>query len=133
MPNPNYIKPVRGAWAAEGLRGVSESGLEDQGSEIAEKIRTIHEAMSWEQLIIFNYSGGDRVVAPFVLGVSSAGVALMRGYQLEGVSRSGKPVGWRVFKVSEMLNVENHQDYFKAGDFDFKRFYPWIYKVFKML
>lgn len=133
MPNPNYVKAKWGAWAQEGIREIFEDELSTYGEAVTEKLRVIHEAMSWEQLIIFNYSGGDRVVAPFVIGASSEGVALMRGYQLEGLSRSGKPVGWRVFKVSEMLHVENHQDYFRAEDFDFKRFYPWIYKVFKML
>lgn len=133
MPNPKYIKAVRGAWSSEGIREALEGDLRGHGVDMTEKIRVIYEAMSWEQLIIFNYSGSDRVVAPFVLGISSEWKPLMRGYQLEGVSRSGKPVGWRVFKVSEMLHVENHQDYFRAEDFDFKRFYPWIYKVFKML
>lgn len=97
------------------------------------KILTILEAMDWPQLIIFKYGESDRVVAPFVVGVSSQGNPLLRGFQLEGVSRSGKGEGWRVFQLKKMENVENHQDYFDAEDFDFDEYYPWTYKVIKML
>jgi len=133
MPNPNYRKPVPGAWAAEGLRVIFEESLVELGGEIVEKLKIIIEAMAWEQLIIFKYSGSDRVVAPFVVGSSSEGNPLMRGFQVEGISRSGKGKGWRVFQVREMGDVENHQDYFKSEDFDFQRPYPWIHKVFRML
>lgn len=133
MPNPAYVKSVPGKWAREGIRVIQfeELGLLDVQTQL--KIEVILEAMDWPQLIIFNYDGSDRVVAPFVVGVSSEGVALIRGFQLEGVSRSGKGAGWRVFQLGKMENLENHQDYFNAGDFDFDRGYPWLYKVFKML
>jgi len=107
------------------------SDLADSGQ--VSKIETILDAMDWPQLIIFSYDGSDRVVAPFVVGVSSQGNPLMRGYQLEGVSRSGKGEGWRVFQIDKMVNVENHQDFFDPDDFDFQEFYPWTYKVLKML
>jgi hypothetical protein len=133
MPNPAYVKSELGKWAREGIRvaPIEEVGFLDPDSQV--KILTILDAMDWPQLIIFRYDGADRVVAPFVIGVGSDGNPLMRGYQLEGVSRSGKPTGWRVFQVYKMENVEDHQDYFNASDFDFDRGYPWIYKVFKML
>lgn len=133
MPNPAYVKSEPGKWAGEGVRvaPIGELGLLDSSSQV--KIETILEAMDWPQLIIFRYGESDRVVAPFVVGVGSDGNPLMRGYQLEGTSRSGKSVGWRVFQVYKMENVENHQDYFNADQFDFDRTYPWIYKVFKML
>lgn len=117
----------------EGVRGVEFEDIADLDLETHTKMETILDAMDWPQLIIFEYSGSSRVVAPFVLGVSYERNPLMRGYQLEGVSRSGKGEGWRVFQVQKMENVENHQDYFKTEDFDFQRYYPWIYKVFKML
>jgi hypothetical protein len=133
MPNPAYVKSEPGKWAREGIRvsRIEELASVDAASKV--KIETILEAMDWPQLIIFRYDGSDRVVAPFVIGLSGEGNPLLRGYQMEGLSRSGKSVGWRIFQVGKMENVENHQDFFNASDFDFDRTYPWIFKVFKML
>lgn len=117
----------------EGVRGVELEDIRDLDEETLAKIETILEAMEWPQLIVFRYGDSDRVAAPFVIGLSSEGNPLMRGYQLEGVSRSGKEEGWRVFQIQKMERVENHQDFFLKEDFDFNQNYPWIYKVFKML
>jgi len=117
----------------EGVRGAELEDIRDIDPETLAKIETILDAMDWPQLIVFRYGESDRVAAPFVIGVSSEGNPLMRGYQLEGLSRSGKGEGWRVFQIRKMENVENHQDFFDKDDFDFQQFYPWIYKVFKML
>ena len=122
-----------GKWASEGIRVASEESYKSIGYNEQTKIIKIIEAMEWPKLIVFRYDDSDRVVAPFVVGVSSEGVPLMRGYQLEGISRSGKGAGWRVFKVSKMENVEDYQEFFDASDFDFNRFYPWIWQVYKML
>ncbi len=133
MPNPAYVKSEPGKWASEGVRVLEEVDLSGFDSDTLTKIQTIFDAMDWPQLIIFRYGDSDRVVAPFAVGVSSEGNPLLRGYQLEGNSRSGKGAGWRMFQIRKMENVENHQEYFNKEDFDFDRFYPWIYKVFKML
>ncbi len=133
MPNPAYVKSEPGKWASEGVRVLEEVDLSGFDSDTLTKIQTIFDAMDWPQLIIFHYGESDRVVAPFVIGVSSEGNPLMRGYQLEGNSRSGKGAGWRVFQIRKMENVENHQEYFNKKDFDFDEHYPWIYKTFKML
>lgn len=133
MSNPAYVKSEPGKWAAEGVRVAEEVDLEIFDLVTRVKIQTILDAMDWPQLIVFKYGDSDRVVAPFVVGVSSEGNPLMRGYQLEGNSRSGKGAGWRVFQIRKMENVENHQEYFNKEDFDFDEHYPWIYKTFKML
>ena len=133
MSNPAYVKSVPGKWAGEGVRGEELDQIVFFDLDIQEKIKIIFEAMDWPQLVVFNYDGSDRVVAPFVVGVSSEGNPLMRGYQLEGKSRSGQGPGWRVFQIRKMEELENHQEFFDADDFDFDRCYPWIYKVFKML
>ena len=96
-------------------------------------IEDILNALEWQELLVFEYKERDRVVAPFVFGVSAEGNALMRGFQLEGSSRSGKGAGWRVFQVRELSMLGLYGEWFKAEDFDFDRKYPWIYKVFKML
>ncbi len=133
MPNPAYVKSEPGKWASEGVRVAEEVDLEIFDPDTRSKIQTILDAMDWPQLIVFRYGESDRVVAPFVVGVSSEGNPLMRGYQLEGNSRSGKGAGWRVFQIRKMENVENHQEFFDKEDFDFDEHYPWIYKTFKML
>lgn len=133
MSNPAYVKSDPGKWASEGVRvaqGVDLSGLTPNSIT---KAKIIIEAMDWPQLIIFTYDKTDRVVAPFVLGVSSQGNPLMRGYQLEGVSRGGPGPGWRVFQLIKMDRLESHQDFFNKEDFNFDEKYPWIYKVLKML
>jgi len=131
------LSEVIAAWKEsppyEGVRGAEPEDIRDIDPESLGKIETILDAMDWPQLIVFRYGDSDRVVAPFVIGVSSEGNPLMRGYQLEGLSRSGKGAGWRVFQIRKMENVENHQDFFDKDDFDFQESYPWIYKVFKML
>lgn len=133
MVNPAYAKKKVDDVVYEGPRVAEAVDLSSFSSEDRLKIETILDAMDWPQLIIFHYDDSDRVVAPFVLGVSSVGNPLMRGYQLEGNSRSGKAGGWRVFQIRKMENLENHQDFFNKDDFDFQEFYPWTYKVLKML
>jgi len=117
----------------EGPREAYLEQVDDFGVETAAKIRTILDAMDFQQLIVFRYSDSDRVVAPFVVGVSSEGNALMRGYQVEGVSKSGKGPGWRVYQIKKMEKVANYFEFFNVDDFEFDEFYPWTYKVFKML
>lgn len=133
MSNPAYVKSEPGKWAREGVREAYREDF-DALEEISKlKLYRILEAMEWPQLIVFHYGESDRVVAPFVVGVSSEGNPLLRGYQLEGNSRSGKGEGWRVFQVRKMEKVETFQDFFNAQDFDFDASCPWLYKVFKML
>lgn len=133
MSNPAYVKSEPGKWAREGVREAYREDLDNLEETSKLKLYRILEAMEWPQLIVFHYGESDRVVAPFVVGVSSEGNPLLRGYQLEGNSRSGKGEGWRVFQVRKMERVETFQDFFNAQDFDFDASCPWLYKVFKML
>lgn len=133
MSNPAYSKRREDAPIWEGPRVAEVWELVGYDDERRAKIEALLDAMDWPQLVYFIYDGSDRVVAPFVIGVSSEGNPLMRGYQLEGVSRSGKGEGWRVFQIDKIEQLENHQDFFAPDDFDFDQFYPWIYKVYKML
>ena len=96
-------------------------------------IEIILNALEWQEFLFFEYGGRGRVVAPFVFGVSSEGNALMRGFLMEGSSRSGKGPGWRVFQVREMSMVDLYGEWFIPEEFDFDRGYPWVYKVFKMV
>jgi len=117
----------------EGPRPATQDEFNELGDFSKTNIEMILDAMDSMQLLVFRYDESDRVVAPFVVGISSEGNPLMRGFQLEGVSRSGKGRGWRVFQVQMMDGLRNHHDFFKPEDFDFDSVYPWIYKVFALL
>jgi hypothetical protein len=116
--------------------GVRAAGLYELGllsSVDQDIVDTVLEAMAWGQLIIFRYGDSDRVVAPFVLGASSDWKPLLRGYQVEGSSRSGKGPGWRVFQVEKISLIDNFQDFFDPDEFVFNELYPWTYYVFATL
>ena len=127
------IKKAKEGPPYEGVRAADLEDFASLDDDTVSKIQTILDAMYWPQLIVFGYGESDRLVAPFVVGVSSEGNPLMRGYQMEGISRSGKGPGWRVFQVKKMENVQIQGDYFDASDFQFVEYYPWLYKVVRML
>jgi hypothetical protein len=133
MTNPSWGKRKTDEPFWEGPRVAEDIDLSGFSDETQIKIQIILDAMDWPQLIVFNYDGSGRVVAPFVVGVSRDGNPLLRGYQLEGVSRSGKGAGWRVFQIRKMSDLDNYQDFFYKEDFDFDEIYPWTYKVLRML
>jgi hypothetical protein len=133
LANPAYSKKRTDDPVWDGPRGVLDADLSALSDESRAKVQIILDCMDWPQLVTFHYGDSDRLVAPFCVGVSSSGNPLLRGYQLEGVSLSGKGAGWRVFQVEKIEAVQSSMDYFSADDFDFDEFYPWIYKVFKML
>lgn len=124
-------REIVGPYEGYRVAGYDEVSSLDVGTQ--EKIEKIVEALEWTRLLIFEYAGTSRVVAPFVVGLSFELNPLMRGFQLEGFSLSGKGAGWRVFQVNEMDNVASHQEFFEASEFEFDRDYPWIYRVLKIL
>ena len=133
MSNPAYVKSEPGKWAREGVREAELKDFISLSLESQRKVEEILDEMENSQLVVFRYDGSDRLVAPFVVGVSSKGNPLMKGYQIEGGARSGKGKAWKVFKVGKMENLANFWDFFNGDEFDFDESYPWIYKVFKML
>ena len=133
MSNPEWGKRKTDEPIWEGPRVVEHEDLFAIDDLDKMNLEIIFEAMEYKNLIVFEYKESSRVVAPFVLGISSEGNPLLRGYQLEGVSRSGKGAGWRVFQVKEMQMVEKDWDFFVPEEFDFDRSYPWTHKVLKMI
>jgi len=117
----------------EGPRPATEDDYKKLGDFSRVNVDLILDAMDSMQLLVFRYGASDRVAAPFVVGISLEGNPLMRAYQLEGESKSGKGEGWRVFQVQMMGDLMNHHDFFDPEDFDFDPAYPWIYKVFAIL
>jgi len=72
----------------------------------------ICDAIALRQLIRFNYDGGYRIVEPFCYGMGTAGNELLRAYQVEGYSKSGRPVGWKLFRVSQITGLSTTGQYF---------------------
>jgi len=98
-------------------------------TEIDEKIQLLREAIETEQAVTFYYNRTSRVVEPYVLGLSSEGNPLLRGFQTDGESLSGKGPGWRVYQVVKIEGLELFGEYFSPERFDYDPTVPWIYEV----
>lgn len=67
---------------------------------------------------------------PFCYGISTAGNEVLRGYQIDGYSESGNPVGWKLFRVSEIsnfqitkTNFQNNRPFYNPNDSKMTRIY----------
>jgi hypothetical protein len=98
-------------------------------SDLEDTIQLIRKAIEENQAIRFTYDDFDRVVNPYVLGLSSEGNPLMRGYQTEGVSVSGKGPGWRVYQVRKMVAVELYGEWFEPDRTEYDPYKTWIFEV----
>ncbi|MHA1216658.1 MAG: hypothetical protein ACTSPX_04985 [Candidatus Thorarchaeota archaeon] len=74
--------------------------------------RMICSAMEEKKILRFYYKGGIRAVEPFCCGMGKAGNELLRGYQVGGYSESGGPVGWSLFRLSDMSSLTITDDTF---------------------
>jgi len=70
-----------------------------------EVLEAICLAILHRRLVRFAYEGMPRTVEPFCCGASTAGKDVVRGYQTGGRSRSGEPVGWKLFDVSGIADL----------------------------
>lgn len=59
-------------------------------------------AIANRAIVQFTYDGGTRTVEPHAHGTSTAGNEVLRGFQTDGVSRSGEPVGWKLYTAAKM-------------------------------
>ncbi|MBD3213245.1 MAG: hypothetical protein GF311_11615 [Candidatus Lokiarchaeota archaeon] len=67
---------------------------------------TISSAITSRNLLRFSYDGGERVVEPFCYGRNRKGTELLRAYQIRGFSKSGRPVGWKLFDVQKISSLQ---------------------------
>ncbi len=72
-------------------------------------------AIREQRVVQFYYDGYKRVVEPYCYGVSTAGNDVVRGYQVGGLSKSGRPLGWRLFRVDEMSGLTVLEATFRAS------------------
>ena len=69
--------------------------------------KIIIEAINNKRLLGFVYNGKNRVVEPYMLGVSTKGNDTLSAYQIDGGSNSSKDLSWRQFVINdiERLNL----------------------------
>ncbi|MGZ7044221.1 MAG: hypothetical protein ACXVHM_06485 [Methanobacterium sp.] len=72
-------------------------------------------AIKSNKLIQFNYDDGTRIVEPYCYGLSKTDKEVLRAYQIKGNSRSGHPVGWKLFSASEMKDIKVSDEFFAIG------------------
>ncbi|MCX9009683.1 MAG: hypothetical protein OIN66_01050 [Candidatus Methanoperedens sp.] len=72
-------------------------------------------AIRSKQIIRFDYSGGLRTIEPFCYGVSTSGNEILRAYQRDGYSVSGKPAGWKLFRISGVSNLTVTDEHFDGN------------------
>jgi len=64
-------------------------------------------AISSRRLVEFYYRGGVRLVEPFCLGEIGPGdEGTLLCYQVSGYTRFGEPVGWKLYRFSEISKLE---------------------------
>jgi len=67
----------------------------------------ICEAIEKRNIIRFYYNGGIRIVEPFCYGIHrNTGNGVLRAYQIDGSSKSGKMKGWEPFEVIKISEIE---------------------------
>ena len=69
------------------------------------------------QLISFSYRRYSRVVEPHTFGVDKMGHSALRAFQVQGRSKSGSVIDWKIFHRDEMHGVTVLQETF-AGPRD---------------
>lgn len=69
-------------------------------------------AISLRAVVRFRYSSILRVAEPYCHGFSTAGHEVLRAYQVEGESASGEALGWRLFSLDEVSDLEVLQQHF---------------------
>ena len=73
---------------------------------MAELESKIVSAIRNKRVVKFVYNDSPRVVEPQTYGISTTGNRVLWGYQVAGVSSSGKPRGLRLFEMSKISGLE---------------------------
>ena len=66
----------------------------------------IKKAIINRQIIKFTYKDELRMIEPYTYGISSKNNDILRGYQIEGGSTSSDDLGWRLFTVNKIKNLQ---------------------------
>lgn len=85
---------------------------EGPNPDVDETIALLIVAMDDLFLVTFDYNGAHRSVAPYEVGWTEAGFAILVGYQFTGESLRGKVLGWKTFRVDYMEYLEISEEKF---------------------
>lgn len=64
----------------------------------------IIDAIENRRTVEFQYEGRLRIVEPHCYGLTAKGNEVLRAYQVDGFSSSGK-MGWKIFSLSKINNI----------------------------
>ena len=84
-------------------------------------------------VVHLRYDWGHRVVEPHIYGRTNDGQELLRAFQIGGHSESGRPYGWKLFRVDEIENVHLPGKRFKGPRREYKRVDPAIKRIYARL
>jgi hypothetical protein len=63
---------------------------------------TLIQAINTGKVLDIIYGGGRRLIEPFTFGRLLNGKKMLRAFQTEGYSESGKPFGWKLFEFDKI-------------------------------
>jgi hypothetical protein len=87
-----------------------------RSDETTSMMRTLCSAIDSKQIVRFYYQGEFRLVEPFCLGMMSPDKNMvLKCYQVGGYSKFGQPVGWKLFRFSEISNLAVTDDHFTGA------------------
>lgn len=81
----------------------------------------IADAIHHRHLLHFSYAGHARVVEPHTYGIDNQGNRTLCGYQVSGGSDSGKPQGWKFFRVERMTDMRVLEQTFAVPRPEYRR------------
>ncbi len=81
----------------------------------------ICQAISSNKVLKLVYHWGFRLVEPYAYGMNHKGHELLRSYQIGGASDSGEPVGWKLFRVDEINQLQETAVHFSRERKGYKR------------
>lgn len=81
----------------------------------------IAEAIRDRRLLRFSYDDALRMVEPHCYGTDRKGQALLLAYQVGGGSESREYVGWKTFRVDDMVAITVTADTFAGPRPEYRR------------
>lgn len=82
----------------------------------ASAVEHICRAIRGRRLLLFDYNGKPRVVAPYCLGISTRKSEVLRAIQVRGMSTSGKLGLGKLWSLDQMVDVRVSDETFVAND-----------------
>jgi hypothetical protein len=77
------------------------------------------EAIAGRRIVRFYYEGGFRSAETYIYGLSTDGIEYVLVYQVNGVSSSDKPEGWKRLRVEKMDELIVSDDTFLENQPDY--------------